>query len=76
MDIEIIRTEWIEMEKDTINKNSLLINTKSDIQIFEILHRDFISESDNYYMTRAVYDILTILELIENGINTIIDIKI
>ncbi len=64
------------MEKDTINKNSLLINTNSDNEIFEILHRDFISEFDNYYMTRAVYDMLTILELIENGINTIIDIKI
>ena len=78
LDVEIMRKEWLKMEKDRINKDSMLIS--DDINnaehIFDIHHNDFINKDlNNYFMTNAVYDILIILESLKSRIEIIVNIS-
>ena len=82
LDVKNMRNEWLKMEKERINTNSILINITSinndgdSMSIFDIHHNQFIDKSrNNYFMTNAAYDILIILQSIKYRIELIINTK-
>lgn len=74
---ELCAAEWLSMEKERMNEESVLINAQREVRwIFDLYHRQFVSrELCDYYLTNAVQDTLHLLEGIQSRIETIGDME-